>query len=122
MAHQTLTEGVGFRVSAQSPVRGSIVPMKHYGKDRRVTSIMVEVNRRLYMDERTGAKRESFDAIKADIANLLPVIREYRKRAARSINSFWRTIGPPDAAPKHDPAPTNAYLVTIAHLAVSVGC
>ena len=55
-------EAVGWRVGLDTPFAGAIVPASRYRTDRRVASIMVEVNRRLYMDERTGARLPSFSA------------------------------------------------------------
>ena len=42
------------------PFAGSLVPMRYYQTNRNVWSIMVEVRRDLYMDERTGLKNSSF--------------------------------------------------------------
>ena len=39
-----------YSVEINSPYEGTIVPSKHYKKDQNVLSIMIEVNRRLYMD------------------------------------------------------------------------
>jgi N-formylglutamate deformylase len=41
----------GYSVEINYPYRGTIVPMKHYQKNKEVLSIMVEVNRKLYMKE-----------------------------------------------------------------------
>jgi len=41
-------ESLGYLVAIDSPFSGTIVPLKHYRKDRRVSSIMIEINRRLY--------------------------------------------------------------------------
>lgn len=49
----------GWSVCENSPFAGSIVPLPHYGKERRVASIMVEINRALVMDESTGERKES---------------------------------------------------------------
>jgi N-formylglutamate amidohydrolase len=51
--------------------------MAYYKRDHRVASIMIEVNRRLYMDELTGAKNNRFDVIKGVIQTLLAVIDEF---------------------------------------------
>jgi N-formylglutamate deformylase len=40
----------GFRLGIDEPYSGSIVPMKHCQNDTRVKSIMLEVNRNLYMN------------------------------------------------------------------------
>ncbi|MBQ3663473.1 MAG: N-formylglutamate amidohydrolase [Clostridia bacterium] len=39
------------------PYSGSMVPLAYYRKDRRVMSLMIEVNRSLYMEE-NGDRRE----------------------------------------------------------------
>ena len=47
-----------------SPYAGTIVPMKFYGKDRRVRSVMIEMNRALYMKEGTCEKNDFFPVLK----------------------------------------------------------
>ena len=47
-----------------SPFAGTIVPMKYYEKDKRVYSVMIEVNRKLYTDA-PGVKGERFSAIRS---------------------------------------------------------
>ena len=49
-----------------SPFAGSIVPLKYYSKNRNVQSVMIEVNRSLYMNEK-GEKTKNFEKIKNDI-------------------------------------------------------
>ena len=57
----------GFEVDIDTPFSGSIVPMKFYEKDERVKSIMIEIRRDLYMDEKTGARNLSFNETKHKI-------------------------------------------------------
>lgn len=52
-----------FRVALDTPFAGAMVPASRYRKDSNVSSIMVEVNRSLYMDERTGARLPSFQEV-----------------------------------------------------------
>lgn len=54
--------GEGLAVAHNDPFAGSIVPMKHYHQDGRVQSLMVEINRKLYMDEQSGEKNDNYDA------------------------------------------------------------
>jgi N-formylglutamate amidohydrolase len=70
-------KGSGYSVGIDWPYSGSLVPMAYYKRDHRVASIMIEVNRRLYMDELTGAKNNRFDVIKGVIQTLLAVIDEF---------------------------------------------
>ena len=41
---------MGYSVKINTPYTGTIVPLKHYKKKKQVHSIMIEVNRKLYMD------------------------------------------------------------------------
>jgi len=50
-------------VAFDRPFAGTLVPMAYYRRDRRVHSIMIEVNRGLYMDEATGEKLPCFDEV-----------------------------------------------------------
>ncbi len=40
----------GYEVAVNQPFAGTIVPLRYYGKDQRVSSIMIEINRKLYLD------------------------------------------------------------------------
>ncbi|MDB4297541.1 N-formylglutamate amidohydrolase [Flavobacteriaceae bacterium] len=40
----------GFKVGVNAPYKGCIVPLKYYKKNRNVKSIMIEVNRKLYLN------------------------------------------------------------------------
>ena len=53
-------EASGYHVTIDSPFSGSIVPLKHYHLDPRVSSIMIEVNRSLY-DDPSGFTRVQSD-------------------------------------------------------------
>ncbi len=40
----------GYSVEIDRPYSGAIVPARHYGQDLRVESVMIEINRRLYLE------------------------------------------------------------------------
>lgn len=63
-------EKEGFSVAINEPFLGTMMPLKFYGKDRRVKSIMIEINRKLYLDE-NFEKSENFIKIKQLIHNAL---------------------------------------------------
>jgi N-formylglutamate amidohydrolase len=56
-------EGQGFSVAVNSPFAGTLAPMTHYRKNLNVHSLMIEVNRALYCDEKTGLKCDNFEEI-----------------------------------------------------------
>lgn len=57
-------ESQGFAVKRDSPFAGTIVPMAFYEKDPRVISVMIEVNRKLYLNS-PGVKNKDFLYIKS---------------------------------------------------------
>lgn len=61
----------GFGVAMNAPFAGSMVPLDRYNMDRRVASIMVEVNRALYLDEKTGEPLPGFEAIRRRVQEAL---------------------------------------------------
>jgi N-formylglutamate amidohydrolase len=71
-----LPPGFSEAVSVNRPYKGTLVPSNFYGREPRVTSIMIEVNRCLYMDERTGEKLDSFDTIQGELSEHLNYVAE----------------------------------------------
>ncbi len=59
---EEIAKGRGLSTQWNWPFAGAITPMRYYRKDERVRSVMIEVNRRLYMDEATGEKTAGFPA------------------------------------------------------------
>ncbi len=57
---------MGYTVSMNRPFAGTMVPSSYYRRDSRVLSVMIEVNRGLYMSE-DGEKRATFSKVKKDI-------------------------------------------------------
>jgi N-formylglutamate amidohydrolase len=63
----------GLTVAVNRPYSGALVPAAFYGRDRRVSSLMIEVSRRRYMQEAGGERAEAFD----DTAGIVQgVVRE----------------------------------------------
>ncbi len=56
----------GYSTAINTPFAGAIVPMKYYRKDKRVQSIMIEINRRLYISQDASLKPE-YQNVKSDI-------------------------------------------------------
>mgnify|MGYP003880855991 CR=1 FL=1 len=48
---EKILESCGYSTAWDQPFSGTIVPMKHYRKDQRVQSLMIEINRWLYLGE-----------------------------------------------------------------------
>jgi len=63
-------------VARNRPFSGTMVPMRYFRNDRRVMSIMIEVNRRLYLDETTGKAGERFGDVQTMLARVLQAVVE----------------------------------------------
>ena len=62
----SIYESLGYQVGINAPFSGTLTPLKYYHKNPSVKSVMIEINRKLYMDE-NGQKTENFDKLKQDI-------------------------------------------------------
>jgi len=58
-------ETCGYLVAIDSPFSGTLVPLKHYRNNRRVSSVMIEVNRSLYADP------NGFTRIQSDLSHAI---------------------------------------------------
>jgi N-formylglutamate amidohydrolase len=73
-------EELGYSVEINSPFSGTIVPLEYYKKDHKVLSVMIEVNRKLYMNERTFSKLDNFNIVASKISRtIIKSLNEYIK-------------------------------------------
>lgn len=61
----------GYTVDINHPFAGALVPLKYYRKDKRVVSVMIEINRKLYMNETSDSKNKSFQKTRTFIHDLM---------------------------------------------------
>ena len=66
-----------YSVELNKPYSGTMIPLELYNKGVPVISVMIEVNRRLYMDEATVTRSSGYDSTKRTINNLLDIISEW---------------------------------------------
>lgn len=64
-------EKKGYVTAVNSPYAGAIVPQRFFCKEPRVQSLMIEVNRGLYMEEHLCAKNAGFARLQAHISEFL---------------------------------------------------
>jgi N-formylglutamate amidohydrolase len=69
-------EADGYSVEVDAPFSGSLVPLSAYRKDRRILSVMIEVNRRLYMEETSGTKKPGFGKVSVSLGKLVMAAAE----------------------------------------------
>ena len=75
-----VAERQNFSVRLNAPFSGTFVPEEFYRKDERVQPIMIEVNRKHYMDEATGRKNNIFPMTFAKLDRMLNEILVYWER------------------------------------------
>ena len=63
----------GYSVEINKPFAGCIVPIRYYRSDSRVSSVMIEINRRLYMDHNLN-KTSGYRQIKEDVAKAIGIL------------------------------------------------
>ena len=63
----------GYDVRVDTPYDGTIIPLKHYQQNSNVHSLMIELNRKLYMDE-YGYKTEHYSLLKEELSELLKLL------------------------------------------------
>ena len=73
---EKILESCGYSTACNQPFRGTIVPMKHYRKDERVQSLMIEINRWLYLGEDYSVDREKMK----ELVSVLERVGEVLKR------------------------------------------
>lgn len=62
---------LGWSVLVDRPFSGALVPLSHYRRDERVVSLMLELNRRTYMDETTGLRLSHFADVRRRLHALI---------------------------------------------------
>jgi N-formylglutamate deformylase len=68
---------MGYEVKINDPYKGVELVRAFSDPSAQRHSLQIEVNRRLYMDERTRAKTPGFEKLRADIERLLKAIAQY---------------------------------------------
>lgn len=73
----TTLESFGYSVSLNDPFRGAELIAAYSKPSANRHSIQIELNRKLYMDETSREKSAGYDELKANLARLGDVIRDY---------------------------------------------
>lgn len=70
----------GYSLGIDWPYKGAIVPLQHYRTNKQVQSIMLEINRALYMNEETGEKTARYSETKKITSEYIQVIKNSLNR------------------------------------------
>ncbi|MBX2834926.1 MAG: N-formylglutamate amidohydrolase [Micavibrio sp.] len=72
-------KSMGYFVTLNDPFKGVEILQRHAAPARGINSIQLEINKALYMDEKTGAKNGNFDKLKSDVDSIMTFITDYAK-------------------------------------------
>ena len=64
-------------VTIDRPYRGTIVPMTYYQKDSRVASIMIEINRNLYINEATAEPLPGYALVRESMHTVISKLADW---------------------------------------------
>lgn len=65
----------GYSLGIDWPYKGTIVPLYHYQKTKNVSSIMLEINRTLYLNEPSNQKSDNYVGIKKLVNEYLKILK-----------------------------------------------
>ncbi|MDA0327245.1 MAG: N-formylglutamate amidohydrolase [Bacteroidetes bacterium] len=68
-------ENAGYSLGIDWPYKGSIVPLEHYHKNKNVQTIMLEINRALYLNEPDNKKSENYSETKKVTGDFIKTIK-----------------------------------------------
>ncbi len=66
----------GYTLGVDYPYTGSLVPLEYYQQNKNVQSIMLEINRKLYLKDDTSKKSDNYDEIKKITFDFIKTIKE----------------------------------------------
>ena len=61
----------GYDIGINTPYQGSLVPTNYWQKDKRVKSVMIEINKKLYLKDNHLSKNSNFSKIQSMIEEIL---------------------------------------------------
>ena len=64
-----------FTIGLNYPFSGTIVPMEYYRKNNKIESIMLEINRKLYLREISNEKSEHYKVTKLAVQEYIELLR-----------------------------------------------
>lgn len=65
----------GYSVDVNTPFDGSLVPMRYYGKEPLVQSVMIELRRDIYMDETSALRNDGFLRAMSAVQKAIAAVR-----------------------------------------------
>ena len=75
---------LGYSVTINDPYEGNELNRRHGAPGKGIESVMVEINKKLFMDTKTFRKNDGFDSLKANLDKLLGTLAVEAVKRARN--------------------------------------
>jgi N-formylglutamate amidohydrolase len=85
-----LLSGMGYRVARNKPYAGGFITENYAIRSRNRHVLQIEINRALYMDEKSLTLGPGFAGLKADLTRLISQIAPAGARTSLGLNGAWR--------------------------------
>jgi N-formylglutamate deformylase len=72
----------GYDVKINDPYKGAEIVRRYADPPKRRHSLQIEINRRLYMNERTRERSAGFAELQSDLTALVRFLADYARNAA----------------------------------------
>jgi N-formylglutamate deformylase len=82
---QRVLAGFGYEVTINHPYKGQELVRRYADPEKHRHSLQIEINRALYMDERTGEKTGNFEPLRAQLSELVEAICRFAAAEAASL-------------------------------------
>jgi len=74
-----LNEFKEYEIGINEPYAGSLVPLDYWQKNSNVKSVMIEINKKLYLKDDNRTKSSDFDTIKKHLDNISDILQRENK-------------------------------------------
>ena len=78
-------EGVGFSVSVNQPYKGGELTRRYGDPQRGIHSVLIEINKKLFMDVKTFKKTDGFSRVQGNLTRVLHGVAEYVKDEVAAV-------------------------------------
>ena len=85
---ERLCRNAGWTVAVNKPFAGALVPVPYFRADSRVHAVMIEVNRRLYLNEASATRGPRFDSCRSKLRTVMHHLIE-----ERFVSRDWYQLG-----------------------------
>lgn len=74
---KSFLQGLGYKVAVNNPYKGMEILRRYGNPSGGRNSLQLEINKKLYLNEKTNEKAKEFDSLKDDLSKMICFMRDY---------------------------------------------